>query len=182
MTLLEDSSVRAWLLGMNKRIKNIEQRAAKKLAGIKGLTMVELLISVLVLLIIVAAAIPIYGNFQVFSQLNENTSQFIQTLRLARERSAAGANNFSHGVKLQSNRYILYQGSSYTLRQASYDREILLSNTLNLSWTLTGAGEEGDINFSKGLGAPNKVGTIILTNNTDSRSININDFGLIEEE
>ena len=79
----------------------------------KGFTLVELLVVIALTLIIAAAAIPIYGNLQVSSQLNENTSQIIQALRTARERSLAGFNNEAHSVEFQSDRYILSPGSDY---------------------------------------------------------------------
>lgn len=149
----------------------------------KGFTLIELLIVVAIILILVAAAIPIYGNLQVKSQLNENSAQIVQALRTARGRSAARLNNAAHGVYFEINpdnvdKYILYQGSSYAGRNSSYDRETSLGSSLHISTTVTG----NEVNFSKGLGAPN-TGTIILTHDTaGARYISVNSIGMIQDE
>ena len=149
----------------------------------QAFTLIELLIVIGIMLILAAVVAPIYGNLQVSGQLNENTSQIIQTLRIARERSIARLNNASHGVYFQADRYTLHQGTSYVLRESEYDREVILDDALGLSWSLTGTGEEDDINFSKGLGVPNKTGTITLTHDVSgTRQIIINSFGMVEEE
>lgn len=152
----------------------------------KGFTLIELLIVITIALILAAATVPIYGNFQVSSQLNENTSQIIQNLRIAREKSVAGLNKARHGVYFEVNasgqdKYVLYQGNSYDQRVASYDREVVLDKVLHLS--LPGGALEYEINFSKGLGMPSATGTINLTHDiTGSRQIIINNLGMVEEK
>ena len=155
----------------------------------KGFTLTEILIVIGISLILAVAAIPIYGNLQVQSQLNENTSQIIQVVRTARERSVAGYNNAQHGVYFEINtlgndKYILYQGSTYASRSSAYDREIILDSALNLSVTdfvLTG-GKDVDVNFSKGLSVPDNRGTMTLTHDVSGSSqIVINTYGAVEE-
>jgi len=149
----------------------------------RGFTLIELLIVIAITLILAAAVAPIYGNLQVSGQLNETSAQIIQALRTARERSLARFNTTQHGVYFQSDRYALYQGASYALRESDYDREVILDDSLGLSWSLTGTGDAGDVNFSKGLGVPNKRGTITSTHDASgTRTIAINSFGAVEED
>ena len=153
----------------------------------RGFTVIELLIVIAILLVLASAATPFYGNFQVSGQLNENTSQIIQTLRTAREQNLARMNNTQHGVYFEINagaddRYILYQGTSYALRDTAYDRATTLDNPLSFSVNLVGDGDANDINFSLGLGSSNKIGTIILTHEVSgTRQISINTKGMVEE-
>lgn len=143
----------------------------------EGFTLIEILIVIGITIALTAVVVPIYGNLQVKSQLNENSSQIIQTLRTARQRSVARFNNEQHGVKLLTNGYILYQD----LVDSDYDREVILDESMSLSWNLSGGADS--INFSKGLGLPDVTGTVTLTNEiSGSRSIIINSFGLVEEE
>ena len=129
------------------------------------------------------AALPIYGNFQVSSQLNENTSLLVQTYRTARQRSIVRYNGAAHGVYLEINPaakdiIVLYQGSSYLTRESEYDREIILDTPLSLTNTLTG----NDVNFSQGLGVPSTIGTVTLAHEASgNRTIDINSLGRIEE-
>ena len=129
-------------------------------------------------LILVTASVPIYSRLQVSAQLNETTSQIIQTLRTARERSVEGVNNSRHGVYFGSNTYTLYQGNNYSGRDTEYDRTETLTNALSLIYTIT----DGDVNFTKNKGKVSNTGTITLTHNvTGSRDIVVNKFGVVEE-
>jgi prepilin-type N-terminal cleavage/methylation domain-containing protein len=154
----------------------------------RGFTLTELLIVIGITLILAMAAIPIYGSLQVQSQLNENTTQIVQALRTARERSVARLNDAPHGVYLDvvasaKDKYILYQGSSYATRNASYDREVILDDPLiivNSSFTLTSG--DIDINFSEGLGVPDNTGSFILSHEVSgSKNISVNSLGKTEE-
>ncbi len=148
-----------------------------KLKSRKGITLVEILIVVSISVLILLILLPIYGNLQMSSQLNEVSSLFIQTYRIAKNNSIARLNEFSHGVKMLSPKvYILYQGSSYSSRNIDYDRSINVGNGVNLSWNLTGGTD--DINFSKGLGVPSVTGTVTITHEIkDSRVIDLNGYG-----
>ena len=149
-----------------------------------GFTLIELLIVIGITLVLATAAIPIYGNLQVSAQLNENTSQIVQTVRIARGRSVARLNNTSHGVYFEINsaandRFILYQGDSYVGRDELYDRVAILDPALSLSTTLSG----NEVNFSRGLGIPNTTGTVTLKHDVVGiKTMSINVFGIVEEE
>ncbi len=151
--------------------------------GQSGFTLVELLLVIAIMLALAVAAAPLYGNIHPSTQLNDNIAQIIQTTRIARERSFSRFNNSSHGVYFEINpsgddKLILYQGNSYALRDAGYDREVPLSSSLSLSTTLPG----NEIHFSKGFGIPNATGTVTLTHETrGARIMGINDFGMVEE-
>ncbi len=147
----------------------------------QGVTLIEVLATVAIIVVLSAALFPLYGNLQVSSQLNENTFQLVQSLRIAKECSLGWQNNAGQGVYLQPGRYILYQGPSFVLRQSALDKEVVLAGSLLLSWNLTGTGDANDINFSKGLGAPNKVGSIVLTHSVNGvRNIEVNNFNIFE--
>jgi prepilin-type N-terminal cleavage/methylation domain-containing protein len=144
----------------------------------KGFTLVELLVVIGITLVVAVTAVPIYGNLQVSSQLNENSSLIIQTVRTARERSVGRLNNAAHGVYITASAYTLYQGASYATRNSSYDRTTTLDSVLTMSTTLAG----DEVNFSKGLGVPNTTGTITLTHDVQgSKTITINSFGAIQD-
>ena len=166
-------------------IKKQKQQIVKsKLRYLHGFTLVEVLIVVAITMILAAVTVPIYGNLQVSSQLNENTSLLIQNLRTAQERSLARLNSSSHGVKLFPNSYVLYQGSSYVTRVLENDRIIELGDTVNLEWSLVGTGQPNEINLSKSLGVPNMMGDITITHDIggDDKTVKINSFGKVEEQ
>ena len=154
-----------------------------------GFTLTELLIVIAIGVILVAASVPIYSNLQVKAQLNESTTQVVQTLRLAREYSLSRYQDSAWGVLLDINLmeddgYVLYKGDSYDLRDLDYDRETSLNFSLsfeNLDFDLTGANI--DINFSKGVGRPNNIGSMIMSHSVEgSNTIIVNSLGLVEED
>lgn len=146
----------------------------------KGFTVVELLIVVALIIIMAVLAVPVYSNFQSTTQLNDETIQLVQTLRVARQRSLAGLNSYNHGVKLENDNYILYQGVSYQLRDGLYDRKIKLNNSLNLVWQL--GNNLDDINFTSN-GVANTTGTISINHAINGTfTINLNSLGLVEKD
>lgn len=148
-----------------------------------GFTFIELLIVLSILTIITSATIPIYGQLQVDSQFGEATSQIVQAVRQARERSLAGFHDSAHGVYFQNNpsardKFILYQGNSYSTRDTNYDREVTLDPTIDLGTNLL----NDEINFSKSLAEPSDDGVIFLQyNGENKKEIEINALGFTEQ-
>jgi prepilin-type N-terminal cleavage/methylation domain-containing protein len=154
----------------------------------KGFTLVELIITISLGVILVVAAIPLYGNLQVSTQLNEQSAFVVQTLRSAREQAVAGYNNSASGVFIRidpvgADSYISYQGSSYSLRDSAYDRIKIMESPLsfqNISFTATSTNI--DINFSKSTGVPNNIGNFLIVHSVSGqRNVLINRYGAISE-
>ncbi len=154
----------------------------------RGFTLIELAITVGLGVILVAMAVPIYGNLQVSAQINEQSALITQTLRSAREQAVAGYNNSAHGVFFRidpagADSYILYQGSSYANRNIAYDQTKTMGSALsfqNSSFTLIGA--DVDVNYSKTLGMPNNIGTLLINHSASGqKSITVNSLGAVTE-
>ena len=146
-----------------------------------GITFLELLVVITIIIVLAAAATPIYTNFQPQSQLNESTAQILQQIRTGVEFSKARYNNEAHGLYLEINpgddRVILYQGDSYATRDSAYDRIITLDPPITLSSSLTG----NEVNFTKGNGYPDNTGTIVVTHSVaGTRSISINEYAIAD--
>ena len=151
----------------------------------KGFTLIELLIVIGIFIIIASVSIPLYSNWQPDSQTDSALAGVIETLRLAKNRSESGLNNSPHGVYFFINEsgndsYVLYQGADYASRDADFDKEIELDNSLSLNMALDGA----NINFSQGLGEPGATGTVsIINNNTnENKTISINVLGVVDSD
>lgn len=147
-----------------------------------GFTFLETILTLSLVAIISATVFPIYSNLQSSTQIKENKNYLIQNLRLAQSQSKSRLNNSGHGIKIQTDSFILYQGENYLNRQANYDRVFLIDSPLILSWNLNGSGEQDEINFSQGFGIPDKNGTILFTNQTDQsqQTISLNSLGKVE--
>lgn len=145
----------------------------------KGVTLIELLISISIMVILAAAAVPIYGNLQISSQMNENKALITQTIRLARQNSISRVNDSASGVKFFSDRLVLYQGSSYDVRSVAYDRVIPFDSGLSLTTSLV----SNEVNFSRESGLPDNIGEVVLAHTIgDVETITINKFGIVAGE
>ncbi|MEK7208827.1 MAG: GspH/FimT family protein [Patescibacteria group bacterium] len=151
-----------------------------------GFTLIELLLVLAIFLVVGIVVMPLYGNFSVSTQLNEEASQLAQNIRLARTQSLAGFNNVTHGVCFETNvgapdRYIIYSGASCATRLQTFDQIISLPSVLKLTATFPANGNVSDLNFNR-TGIPAAVGTITLTHTTSGqRQITVNELGLAEE-
>ncbi|MFH1089112.1 MAG: prepilin-type N-terminal cleavage/methylation domain-containing protein [Candidatus Uhrbacteria bacterium] len=145
----------------------------------KGFTLIELLVVISLVTIMAGVAMAAFGNLQTSTQLNETSTQIVQTLRMAREQSIAGLNNAAHGIKFNPTAYVLYQGDSYATRDLAYDRVYKLDSALTITTTLT----NNEIFFSKGVGVPSAGGLITISHSVNGfKRISINTQGIIEEK
>lgn len=154
----------------------------------RGFTIVEIFVVVGIFVILTTAALPLYANLQVSTQLNETASQIIQAVRYAQGLSRAGKNNSRHGIyfnvdNLGNNFYVIYQGNNFFDRNTAYDRTTNLDDVLSIQGSgFNKIGDSFDVNFSQGLSRPNNTGTIILVHGVQgSRNIEINNFGRVTE-
>lgn len=168
-------------MGVNKSKSG--SSAGKTFSESRGFSIVELLVVVSITILLTAMALPIYGNFQNSTYLNERTAEIIQSVRTAQVRSMARMNDKSHGVFFEINpngpdRLILYQGIAYLNRDIAYDRAVILEDSLSLSTTLQG----NEINFSRSMGLPSTTGSIVLTNALGkSMIITTNSLGMVSD-
>ncbi|PIZ96828.1 MAG: hypothetical protein COX80_00300 [Candidatus Magasanikbacteria bacterium CG_4_10_14_0_2_um_filter_33_14] len=155
----------------------------------RGFTFLELIVVLAISGILMAAAVPVYGSFQVKLQLLDTSSDVVQALRTARGQSLVGLNDSAHGVYFDIDSsgidsFTIYQGDSYELREVAYDLTTTLKSSLsitNSSFTLIG--NDIDINFAKGgLSIPNNIGALTLAHSvTGSKNVSVNEYGKVEK-
>ncbi len=156
----------------------------------KGFTLLELMIVIGLGLILFTGASALFGNLQTTTQLNQTSSQLIQALRLAQQKSIVNYLDSSYGIYLdvrnnESDQYILYRGSSYDSRIVNDDLIFELPKTINFSFVdFNLTGDDVDINFSRNQGLPDNSGLINLNQSINNKSISIRvkTNGLIERE
>lgn len=153
---------------------------------ISGFTLIELLIVMALVVVLIAAAVPIYSNFQTSSQLNESAAQIASTFRLARTFSVARQNNSRYGVFINvdpggADRIILFLGTSYAGRNPAYDRITTFDSALSVAPSLSGGATE--VVFSPAYGVPSATGSIAITHvTTGNRTVSINALGAVDYE
>ncbi len=151
----------------------------------KGLSLIELLVVIGVLIILAAVAIPAVYNFQKESDLNDNTRGIINTLKLARSKTLGSEGASQWGVYFTTStiphQYILFKGASYySPRSTSSDEVFKLSKTTEFS-KIDLAGEK-EVVFNRLTGETYQAGKIFLRlkeTPAKLRIIYIKDSGLV---
>lgn len=96
-----------------------------KLPDVKGFTLMELLVIVAAVLILAAMAASSFRFFGQSSDLNNNTEEIVNALRMAQQKTLASESASQYGVYFSTSssphQYTLFKGASYALRDVSFD-------------------------------------------------------------
>jgi len=136
----------------------------------KGLTLLEVLLVIAIFAIIFAFSAPFALNFYRTQLIEETRSEVIFALQAAKHGAVLQKNDSNFGVHFMAGNYTIFQGNSYANRIADQDEVFLVKNDIIFSG-LT------DIVFLKQTGLPSATGTIILTNENDTRGILVGNSG-----
>ena len=141
----------------------------------QAFTLIEILLVVGILAILGSLALSLGLDFYKAQQLNVHTEGIIQSLRKAQMKAMSMENDSNFGVFLTNDSFVLFKGDSYAGRDIQYDEVTSLPQIL----TVSGIQE---VVFSKFEGTPSITGNIVLSNDIDNRTLNINEVGRINLE
>lgn len=140
----------------------------------KGFTLFELFLVIGIMVILLSFLLPVGLNFYKNQQLASQSLELCQILRIAQQKSMSGDLDSSYGVYLTNQNYTLFKGNYYNDpdRSNRYDQVFNIPEIIQLSGI-------SEVVFSKNEGNPSVTGDIILTCDSDSKTININQIGRI---
>ncbi len=140
---------------------------------VQGFTIVEVLLSVVLLSMIAGMSIPLSRVFLDRNELDQTTITLAQTFRRAQSMAIAQDGDSAWGVKVTSSSILLFKGSSYATRDQLLDE----STSIAPSIVFTGLSE---VVFQKGSGLPTATGTSTFTSHGDEiRNVTINQKGMV---
>ncbi|MCX6720508.1 MAG: hypothetical protein NTW11_01765 [Candidatus Staskawiczbacteria bacterium] len=128
----------------------------------------EIIIVIAILIILLTIAIANFPYFNKSYSLNNNTQEFISTLRLAQSKTLASENYNKHGVYINTgvtpNQYILFRGATYA------GGAILGTYTLDksLEFYNISLGGGSEITFDKLTGAADELGSVGIRVKSDT--------------
>lgn len=137
-----------------------------------GFSLIELLLSVAIICLLAGLSLPVYRMLMMKNDLDIAANTVFSSLRRAQVLAQAVDGDATWGVKIQSGGIILFKGTSYTGRDANFDETFDVPNTI-------GVGGVGEIVFNKFTGLPATTGTINLSTASDSRTVIINEKGMV---
>ena len=139
----------------------------------RGFTLVEMMITVMVIAVVLGFSFPVYISYQNKNNLNLTTTNIVSMLRRAQTYSRGVYGDSTWGVAFQTDAVTLYKGANYASRDTAYDEVSTVSGNISR----TGLGE---VNFAKSTAVPSVTGTITLTTSeNDSTTITLNAEGMV---
>lgn len=130
----------------------------------KGITLIELLVGIGILIILAAMSALAFRYFQRESDLNNSTKEIIAFLRLAQNKTLASEGASQYGVFFNTlttpHEYILFKGSDYTLRDTSFDEIHKLPKTIEIYEIDLQGGSE--VVFDRLTGTTSQSGSVSL--------------------
>ena len=117
-------------------------------------TLVELLLSLGILLVVSALAIPSYRYYQIVADLDRASDQVTQGLYRARHLAMSNAADGPWGLHVPEG--VLFSGDRFTTRNIHFDEKYSLPPSVTASGII-------EVSFSPLKGIPSATGSIILT-------------------
>lgn len=138
-----------------------------------GFTLLEALLSFLLISIMAGLSLPFYMSLQTRNDLDVTAQSVASMLRRAQIYSRAVNYDSQWGVGLQPDAVVLFKGASYASRDASQDEIIYLPGQIGVSGVT-------EVVFAKDTASPNATGSIVLQDQNNTRTITLNAKGMVD--
>lgn len=138
-----------------------------------GFTLLELLLSVAIISLLAGFSLPVYRTLLSKNDLDIAVVTTAQSLRRAQMLAQAVDGDTTWGVKAQSGSLVIFKGVSFSGRDSNFDETFTVPTTIGLSGVT-------EITFAKMTGLPISTGTLTLTSESDSKTVNVNQKGMVE--
>ena len=138
----------------------------------KGFTLIEVVLSLAIVILIFGIATPFYQDYQIRNGLDTGINTIVENLRRAQVLSRAVDGDSNWGVSISGNQVTLFKGVSFATRDVTFDE---VSDILSVI-SFLGLNE---IVFSKLNGLPNTTGMINLSVSGNTRTVSINEKGIL---
>jgi len=129
-----------------------------------GVTLVELVVVIGILVILTLMSVPVFRFFQKESDLNNNTEEIINTLRFAQNKTLASERASQYGVYFDSttstHQYTLFKGTDFASRNSSSDEIHKLAKAVEFYEIDLNGGNE--LVFDRVTGKTNQPGNVSL--------------------
>ena len=144
----------------------------------RGFSLIEILIALILLGILLAISIPVGLNLLYMSQLDSAADNVLGHLRFVQSRAMTQEWDASHGIYVTSTSYTSFAGDSYMMRNTAFDQTFDFSGWVTATTTFSSR----DVVFSRLTGLPEEEGSLTLSNPHGSRTIRVNSQGRISSD
>lgn len=146
----------------------------------KGFSVIEILVTLAIVSILAVIISNRYSDFRETQSLSNTVEEVIALIDEAHSRTLAGDNATTYSVRLETNKAVLFVGTTYS-SGASTNKTINIDSVVNLaSITLAGGGQE--IKFDALTGDTSQYGTFVVklaSSTTGQKTITVSKTGFV---
>ena len=140
----------------------------------RGFTLLEVILSFVLMSIIVAIGIPLYESSFTHNELAIAEYTVTHAFRRAVSLAKASDGDSPWGVFIQPENIVIFQGTSYITRNAPADELFSIAKSITPSGTT-------EFVFSKFTGSPQLTGSVTLTTDAGQiKTISVNAKGMVQ--
>ncbi len=137
-----------------------------------GFTLVEVLVVIAIFGALVMMGLFFDFTFYRGASFHADVDIFASILQRARAKAINNINESDHGVYIDTDDYVLFQGDSYALRNTTFDQVISRNPNVNFSGT-------SEVVFRQLSGDSSFEGNLVINGSGKSATISLNYEGLI---
>lgn len=149
----------------------------------KGISILEVMIVIVITMLIITIVVLNLSKFRAEQSLQGTTADLVSLLNEARTNTITSKNSTTYGVHFETNRAVLFVGSSFT-EPNSTNKQLDIDSTVNIpssgGISLNGGG--ANVVFTRISGDTTNYGTIIVRLTSDAtrqKTITINKTGVV---
>src|SRR3989338_9633466 len=148
----------------------------------RGLTLLELLVALVILVMLGVLAIQPLAKFRTNEALDTATTQILSTINEARQNTLASKNDTVYGVHFAESQVVLFEGAVFSPSDPD-NKEYNLDNSVHISDISISGGS--NVVFERLTGETSNIGHVTLSGTSQDvgeRTISINGTGLASED
>jgi len=137
----------------------------------RGVTFIELILVVAMLLIMVTAYGAVGSNFLARNRFQNSTNEVLSFIRTAQINAMSGKSDSRWGVKVTANQIVLFKGDSYSARDTVFDEAFAIPPGVTVT--------SSEVVFDKLTGNPSSTLSIVVTAASgEAATVSINEIGI----
>lgn len=141
----------------------------------RGLTTIELILSVGIIAVLFAISAPVFRTFLLKNDLEVSFNVFNQDLYRAQSLARNGERDSNWGVRIQPGSVTLFMGSSYATRNTAFDEVYTIPSSMAVIGT-------NEYVYQKFSGLPSASGATTIQYAGESHTSTVNSKGMVEQQ
>lgn len=146
-----------------------------KLVKKNGLTIIELLVVVAIIILLASVVLPSFKDFREDRVLKSATEDVLATLDRAHSQTLSSLESSTYGIHFESDKMVVFKGDTYSESDPD-NSEISIQSPATIS-DISLTDDAVDVYFSRLKGLPSVSGTITISTNSLSKVITVSPTG-----